>query len=533
MNNNKRKRVVLSIQQKLEIVQKFEKGQSARALSTEYGIGYTTVIDLKKQKEKLLKFACSSDSTTALKRRKTMKKSTYEDLDKALLEWFNNQRAQGTPINGPICAAKAKEFFNSLGLEGPFEASSGWLTRFKQRHGIRELDIQGEKLSGNIAAAEEFCNEFNRFVTEENLLPDQIFNVDETGLYWKCLPTTTLAAENEKNAPGYKASKDRITVMCCSNVSGTHKSKLVVIGKAKKPRSFKGSRATNLPVYYYGQKKGWMNKDIFHDWFHKQFCPDVRDFLTSNNLPQKAILVLDNAPSHPHESQLKSADGNISVKYLPPNVTALIQPMDQGVIANLKRHYRSSVLKNLVDMGGNLKEFFLNNNFTILDAIYECVAAWGKIKPSTLTKSWRKILPDVSLDDDFQGFECDDDAAGLATLARSLPGGEKVSEEDIDEWLNIDRDLPAVEVLSDEEILRRAQGIDSESGSEEEEEAVPAGPKVNYATARQYVEGLLDFMDGEDDSTVCDLMVLRKIRASILKKENGAKKQKTMKDYFC
>lgn len=87
--DKKRKRVVLSIHQKLEIIKKLESGQSARALSGEYGIGYTTVLDLSKQKEKLLKFACSSDSVSGMKERKTMKKATYDDLDKALIVWLS------------------------------------------------------------------------------------------------------------------------------------------------------------------------------------------------------------------------------------------------------------------------------------------------------------------------------------------------------------------------------------------------------------------------------------------------------------
>lgn len=85
-----------------------------------------------------------------------------------------------------------------MGLEGNFDASSGWLYCFKQRHGIRDLDIPGEALSGDKEAAEKFVAEFNNFVTAENLLPEQIFNADESGLYWKCLPLKTLAFQKEK-----------------------------------------------------------------------------------------------------------------------------------------------------------------------------------------------------------------------------------------------------------------------------------------------------------------------------------------------
>jgi hypothetical protein len=83
-------------------------------------------------------------------------------------------------------------------------------------------------------------------------------------------------------------------------VSGTHKLKLAVIGKAKKPRSLKGIEASNLPVHYLNQKWAWMNRDIFKEWFDKKFVPQVHDHLKSKGLPEKAVLLLDNAPSHPN-----------------------------------------------------------------------------------------------------------------------------------------------------------------------------------------------------------------------------------------
>lgn len=533
--DRKRKRIVLSIEQKLHIIEKFEKGKSVKSLKDEYGVGDQTVRDIIKNKSELLKFACSSDSSSGMIKRKTMKKSTYDDLDRALLEWFNNQRAQGNPISGTICAEKAKYYFETLGLDGSFDASSGWLTRFKQRHGIRELEIRGEKLSGDNQAAEEFCNEFNTFVLNENLLPSQIYNADETGFFWKCLPSKTLASENEKTATGHKVSKERITLMCCSNATGDHKVKLFIIGKSKKPRSFKGTRAVNMPVDYSNQKKGWMNKDIFYDWFHNKFCPSVRQFLKSSGLPQKAVLLLDNAPSHPDEMLLKSDDGGISVKYLPPNVTALIQPMDQGVIASLKRNYRSSVLRKFIEEGNDLKTFF--KNFSVLDAIYEAAAAWDKVKPSTLIRSWRKIFPDIvqTEDEDFAGFDVSD-AQDLAQLANTVSGGENVDQDDITQWFEVDAQLSAFECLTDEEIVMRAQGhVDSESDScEEGGESGDCALQqtVTHGTALTYVEGLLDYLDGQEDAVLCDKLVLRKLRSTILKKEATAKKQTQLTDYF-
>ena len=100
--------------------------------------------------------------------------------------------------------------------------------------------------------------------------------------------------------------------------------------------------------------------------------------------------VLDNAKSHPSEMLLRSNDGQIVVKYLPPNVTALIQPMDQGVIATVKRNYRSSILRKFIEEGNDLKTFF--KGLSVLDAIYKTAAAWDKVKPTTMRKSWKKYF---------------------------------------------------------------------------------------------------------------------------------------------
>lgn len=205
-------------------------------------------------------------------------------------------------------------------MEGDSDASSGWFTRFKNRHGIRDVILKGELLSGNVEFAEMFKVQFEKFVVDAGLLPEQIYNADESGLFWKCLPTRTLAFKQERCAPGHKISNDRLP--------------LLIIEKAKKPHSFKGTEAKHLPVDYYHQKSAWMNCDIFKRWFDNNLVPKVQKYLKSKGLPEKAVLLINNAPSHP--SELKSTYGKIFAKFLPPNVTALIQPMDQGVISSPK-----------------------------------------------------------------------------------------------------------------------------------------------------------------------------------------------------
>ncbi|GBM62776.1 Tigger transposable element-derived protein 2 [Araneus ventricosus] len=133
--------------------------------------------------------------------------------------------------------------------------------------------------------------------------------------------------------------------------------------------------------------------EIFSNLFLKKFVPSVRKHLEDVDLHQKAVLLLDNATSRPSKEILKLEDGNIFVKYLPPNVTARIQPMDQGVIRNLKTIYLRNLLLKLVEEGyDDLRSFW--KNLTVLDAIYYVDATWKLVKSSTVKKSWRAILLD-------------------------------------------------------------------------------------------------------------------------------------------
>ena len=92
----------------------------------------------------------------------------------------------------------------------------------------------------------------------------------------------------------------------------------------------------------------WVDAGIFSNWFHQHFVPTVKRKLQELGVEQKAVLVLDSCSAHPSEDELVSADKEIIAKFLPPNVTSLIQPMDQGVLESIKRRYKRKLLEELV-----------------------------------------------------------------------------------------------------------------------------------------------------------------------------------------
>ena len=62
----------------------------------------------------------------------------------------------------------------------PSKASTGWLEKFKNRHGIRNLSTRGEKLSAAVETVEPFLQKLRKVIEEKSLTPEQIYNADET-----------------------------------------------------------------------------------------------------------------------------------------------------------------------------------------------------------------------------------------------------------------------------------------------------------------------------------------------------------------
>ena len=95
-------------------------------------------------------------------------------------------RTSGTPISGPLLQEKAKRFYSQLHTypaDGDFKASTGWLEKFKTRHGIRNLSIQGEKLSAAEDTVDPFLQKLHQVMEEKGLTAEQIYNAEETGLW--------------------------------------------------------------------------------------------------------------------------------------------------------------------------------------------------------------------------------------------------------------------------------------------------------------------------------------------------------------
>ncbi|GBM19523.1 Jerky -like [Araneus ventricosus] len=201
-----------------------------------------------------------------------------------------------------------------------------------------------------------------------------------------------LAAKIVAVAPGRKKMKDLMTILGCAKASGSHH---VLLKKSKNPLCLKNNNKTALPVHYIHQESAWMNYSLISEEFDDCFVPEVKKSLKKLKL-KKAILLMDNAPALPDVKTLK--EENTTCKFMPPNTTAIFQPMDQGVSKSIKRRYRKHLLSKLLFEGGDDEEKGAGSvvqfwkALTRKDWFYMINEAWEPVPEHTLKRPWRKLL---------------------------------------------------------------------------------------------------------------------------------------------
>jgi len=107
-------------------------------------------------------------------------------------------------VSEAIICEKSKLLYSDITRDTPgsgaeeFKASKVWFDNFKKRTGIHTVVRHGEDASSNKNAAEKFVEKFKHFVDRNGFIPEQVFNCDETGLFWKKMTKMTQIKREEK-----------------------------------------------------------------------------------------------------------------------------------------------------------------------------------------------------------------------------------------------------------------------------------------------------------------------------------------------
>ncbi len=249
-----RKRKSLTAAQKKDICLKKISTPSLKQkdIAKEYDVSEGMVSDILKKKDRWI--AIDNDSYQANLKRE--KKVQFPIIEEALTVWIDKLQAR-LVLTESILATKALDFA-LLCKEDKFKASNGWLDNFKKRHNLKQYNIHGKASSVPIQDLASMREKLHQTLRDYD--PKDIFNCDETGLFWKMKPSRTIS-----NGPvaGTKQSKDRVTILFTCN---SEKLRPLFIHKYENPRALKNINKNSLPVNYYWNKKSWMQVSIWNDY---------------------------------------------------------------------------------------------------------------------------------------------------------------------------------------------------------------------------------------------------------------------------
>ena len=234
----------------------------------------STILKNEKAVKELYELNASSALCQAHKRNRT---SEYATVNDALFQWYQ------------MCVKRT--IAERLGHTG-FKASNGWLHRWKVRNNNKQRTVSGESADVRSDTEESWKSlSMTPLYHLQGYKAEDIWNVDETGCFWKAKPNKGLG-QMKAMCKGGKKSKHRVTIAFFVNGVGQSESQPVVIWKSMNPRCFKGVRKESLPVYYYSQPKSRMTGDILHD-----ILGSVNHKLRAKG--RSIILLVDNASCHP------------------------------------------------------------------------------------------------------------------------------------------------------------------------------------------------------------------------------------------
>jgi hypothetical protein len=303
-----KKRKALSILENMDILAQVDANKETRfALAARLGIAPSTLNTIVKSRKdaKMCHAQCGRFSGQW----KSLKQSPFEELESLLDAWFKQARGSNAVISGSLLREKALHIATRLGIED-FTASTGWINGFKQRHNVVYKTVSGECKSVDSSAVEEWRKE-QLLKIFEGYEPKNIYNADETRLFFRLPPNKTLSLRGDP-CNGRKNSKERIMVLLACNADGTDKLPPLVTGRSENTRCFKNVR--QLPTKYVANREAWVIHAIFTYYLRaldaKMSCQN-----------KKILLFLDQCAAH---SQDTSFLKNVKVVFFPPNCTSIL-----------------------------------------------------------------------------------------------------------------------------------------------------------------------------------------------------------------
>jgi hypothetical protein len=218
-------------------------------------------------------------------------------------------------------------------------AGKDWTNQFRKKHNLSlrqpEKTSIARAMGFNRVQVDLFFNNLRRMYEKYKFNPQQIYNMDETGLLTVPNKLPKVVSVKGKKQVGKIVSGERgqlITAVCAISASGNFVlPTLIFPRKRQKPDLLHGAPPGTIQQV---SDSGFINTELFEEWLihFKKTVPSGED--------NPILLILDNHTSHISINELKYCrENHIHLLSLPPHTSRKLQPLDVDVYSSLKQAY--------------------------------------------------------------------------------------------------------------------------------------------------------------------------------------------------
>ena len=310
-----------------------------------------------------------------------------QDLDMQVLDFLLDERAAGRPVSNRDLKEKAREFAQGDQNLANFQASDGWLRRWKKRNavGIRRGTNESQKLPEDLAEkVHDFQQAVFRKRREHDYTMANIGNMDETMCRFDMLPgaTNNVRGERDIRIASTGGSKKGFTVCLTATGNGGKKPALIVFKEARGVLPPRVAAQLRVPrnVRVTATINGWMTGDKMADYLQRIWGRNVDDV--------RRLFILDQARVH---TMQRTKDGvealDSDLIFVPAGCTPLLQPADVSWNKPFKDSMRDSYKRwrrqDLRTPAGNLKMASRQ------DVINWVSTAWDSVSEEVVMRSFK------------------------------------------------------------------------------------------------------------------------------------------------
>ncbi|EEA25964.1 hypothetical protein TMatcc_005785 [Talaromyces marneffei ATCC 18224] len=279
-------------------------------------------------------------------------KLTQSEED-SLVKWILDLDRRGLPPRHSL----VREMVNYLLLQhSKPQVGKNWVTNLIKRR--PEIDSKfARKYNYERAKCEDpkiIQEHFDRVraaISEYGILPEDIYNFDETGFAMGLCATAKVITGSDRYArpkllqPG---NREWVTAIEATNSTGWAIPSYIIF-KAKK--NVRLGWFDDLPSDWKINisENGWTTDQIGLEWLKTHFIP----YINGRSMGSYRMLILDGHGSHlTAEFDRTCTENNIIPICMPPHSSHLLQPLDVGCFAVLKQYY-GQVVEQRIRLGFN------------------------------------------------------------------------------------------------------------------------------------------------------------------------------------